>query len=229
MRYKTIYADPPWSESGGGKIRRGADRHYPLMSTREILSMSPFIGDISEANCHLYLWVTNNFLQDGFKVMERWGFTYKTMITWMKDRFGLGQYFRGITEHCLFGVKGVLPYKTLDGKRQQGVTGFTAKRLKHSQKPEEMRQLIEKVSYPPYIELFARKETPGWDVWGNEVESTLPVISPPETVGAEQPFGDAKIVSTQSSVRPNENPPRNDESRQRIIQEAYARINRGQR
>jgi len=175
MKYKTIYADPPWTETGGGKIRRGADRHYPLMKTHAILNLSPFIKDISEENCHLYLWVTNNFLSDGLRVMERWGFTYKTMITWMKDRFGLGQYFRGITEHCLFGVKGVLPYKVLGGKRQQGTTGFIAPRTKHSEKPGEMRLLIEKVSYPPYIELFARKESSGWDVWGNEVESILPV------------------------------------------------------
>jgi len=80
-KYKTIYADPPWSETGGGKIRRGADRHYPLMKTSEIIAMSPFVKGLAEENCHLYLWVTNNFIQDGFKVMERWGFTYKTMIT----------------------------------------------------------------------------------------------------------------------------------------------------
>ena len=72
--------------------------------------------------CHLYLWVTNNFLADGLKVMESWGFRYVTTITWVKDRIGLGQYFRGITEQCLFGVKGKLPYKIIDGKRQQGQT-----------------------------------------------------------------------------------------------------------
>jgi len=178
-KYKTILADPPWSETGGGKIRRGADRHYPLMKTSEILTMAPFVRSLADENCHLYLWVTNNFLKDGLKVMEHWGFTYKTKITWMKDRFGLGQYFRGITEDCLFGVKGCLPYKTVNGKRQQGVTGFLAPRGKHSEKPEEMRKMIEKVSYPPYIELFARKRTPGWDAWGNEVcENPLPNAEP---------------------------------------------------
>ena len=60
--------------------------------------------------------------------MEEWGFRYVTMITWAKDRFGLGQYFRGMTEHCLFGVKGKLPYKIVDGKRQQGTTLINAKR-----------------------------------------------------------------------------------------------------
>lgn len=166
-KYKTIYADPPWNESGGGKIKRGADRHYPLMKTKEICELP--VGGISDENCHLYLWTTNNFMKDALKVIEAWGFRYVTTITWMKDKMGLGQYYRGMTEHCLFAVKGKLPYKVLDGKRQQGKTGFMAPRTIHSKKPEEMREMIEKVSYVPAIELFSREEHDGWDCWGNEV------------------------------------------------------------
>ena len=77
--------------------------------------------------------------------------------------------YRGITEHCLFGVKGKLPYKVINDKRQQGKTGFYAAKTIHSEKPIEMRQMIEKVSYEPRIELFAREEIDGWDCWGNEV------------------------------------------------------------
>ena len=168
MKYKTIYADPPWMESGGGKIKRGADRHYPLMKTKDICEL-PIIKEIVDDNAHLYLWTTNNFLKDGLKVMESWGFRYVTMITWMKDKQGLGQYFRGLTEHCLFGVKGKLDYKIIDGKRQQGLTGFIAPRTEHSKKPNEMREMIEKVSYAPRIELFARERFDGWDAWGNEI------------------------------------------------------------
>ena len=172
MKYHTIYADPPWLERGGGKIKRGADRHYPLMKTSEIMALD--IASICEDDAHLYLWVTNNFLPDGLKVMEAWGFRYVTTITWMKDRKGLGQYFRGITEHCLFGVKGHLPYKLDEnGKRCQGLTGFTAPRTEHSRKPEEMRDMIRRVSYGPYVELFARAPHEGWDVWGNEVETGI--------------------------------------------------------
>ena len=83
MRYKTIYADPPWMEAGGGKIKRGADRHYPLMKTKDIINLP--VADIADDNCHLYLWTTNNFLQDALKVMEAWGFKYKTKITWVKS------------------------------------------------------------------------------------------------------------------------------------------------
>lgn len=172
MRYKTIYADPPWPEVGGGKIKRGADRHYKLMTVKEIINLKDFVKELSEDNAHLYLWATNNYLEDALTVMKEWGFKYKTTITWMKDKMGLGQYFRGITEHCLFGVKGNLPYKIESDKRQQGKTGFIAPRGEHSVKPEEMRQMIEKVSYAPFIELFARrKDNLNWNYWGNEIES----------------------------------------------------------
>ncbi|HEB13595.1 MAG TPA: methyltransferase [candidate division CPR3 bacterium] len=180
LSYRTIYADPPWAEAGGGKIKRGADRHYALMKTKDIIALP--VQKITAENAHLYLWVTNNFLKDGLVVMEAWGFTYKTTITWVKDRFGLGQYFRGQTEHCLFGVKGNLPYKIADGKRQQGRTviddtnpglALFSPREEHSSKPIEMRKMIEKVSYDPMLELFAREKISGWDVWGNEVESDI--------------------------------------------------------
>lgn len=167
-KYKTIYGDPPWPEKGAGEVKRGADRHYDLMSVQEIRNMSGFVKGLSDKNCHLNLWVTNNFLQDGLGVLKAWGFEYVTCITWLKDKIGLGQYYRGKTEHCLFGVKGNLPYKIIDGERQQGVTGFTSKRKAHSEKPYEMRKMIEIVSYEPRIELFARDKFDGWDTWGNE-------------------------------------------------------------
>lgn len=167
MKYHTIYADPPWIEHGGGG--RGANAHYPLMKTKEIIALAPMVQELAEDNAHLYLWTTNNFLPDALEVMKAWGFRYVTMITWMKDRIGLGQYFRGLTEHCLFGIRGKLPYKVIDGKRQQGKTGFFEEKREHSRKPVQMREMIEKVSYPPFIELFAREWFDGWDAWGNEI------------------------------------------------------------
>ena len=167
--FRTIYADPPWNERGGGKIVRGAQRHYDLMTTPEIKLLGQEVSRVAETNAHLYLWVTNNFMESGLEVMATWGFTYKTMISWFKDRIGLGQYFRGLTEHCLFGVRGNLPYRTTaEGKRAQGVTGFAAPRREHSVKPGEMRQQIELVSYAPFLELFARAPAPGWEAWGLE-------------------------------------------------------------
>jgi N6-adenosine-specific RNA methylase IME4 len=143
------------------------------MTVKEIVAAADFVKGLTDPDgCHLYLWVTNNFLPAGFEVMGAWGFEYVTCVTWFKDRMGLGQYFRGKTEHCLFGVTSRrLPYRlTDDGKRAQGVTGFAASRTEHSKKPDEMRCMIKRVSYPPYIELFARTRTEGWDAWGLEVQ-----------------------------------------------------------
>lgn len=168
-KYKTIYLDPPREEKGGGKIKRGADRHYNLMKISEI-QVLPIQNIVDISGCHLYMWVTNNFLPKAFDLLKSWGFEYITLITWNKDRFGLGQYYRGITEHCIFAsTKKRLPYKTINGKRAQGVTGFYEAKTIHSRKPIKMREMIEKVSYEPRIELFARQQADGWDCWGNEV------------------------------------------------------------
>jgi N6-adenosine-specific RNA methylase IME4 len=143
------------------------------MKVKDIIDLP--VKEITDENAHLYLWITNNYLQEGLITMKSWGFNYKTMITWAKDKFGLGQYFRGKTEHCLFGVKGMIPYRKVDGKRQQGTTLIYAPRGKHSKKPNEIRDIILKVSGDlPRIELFTRREEglisihEGWDTWGNE-------------------------------------------------------------
>lgn len=172
-RYGSILADPPWPERGGGQIKRGADRHYHLMSIADIKALQMNGAPVVEhalPDAHLYLWATNNYLMDAGEVMTAWGFRYVTCVTWGKDRPGLGQYFRGMTEHLLFGVRGQPPYKTLaDGKRAQGTTLVMAPRGEHSVKPAAFHALIERVSHGPFLELFARRPTAGWDVWGNEI------------------------------------------------------------
>ncbi len=189
-RFRTVYIDPPWPERGGGKICRGAQRHYPVMTVPEIQAAIDGLVNFNSRyrlseNAHCYLWATNNFLPSAFLTMAGIGFRYVTMITWLKGKWGmhpvtrettlqlqmgLGQYYRGATEHCLFGVRGRVPYRMRDdGKRAQGVTGFIAERGVHSAKPEKMRKMIEDVSPPPYLELFARERRFGWTVWGNEV------------------------------------------------------------
>lgn len=195
MRYRTIYADPPWPEHGGGKIKRGADRHYPLMSVKQIIELgSPSLD--ADALCHkfnedshLWMWVTNNYLHAGLLVMQAWGYRYVSMATWYKgsappeeefpeidsiamEASGLGQYLRGDTEHCLFCVRGRCEYRTLpNGKRAQGRTAIFWPRGEHSEKPPIMREMIERVSHGPYVELFARQAVAGWDRWGYDAPS----------------------------------------------------------
>ncbi len=176
-KFLTLYADCPWGETGGGVKggRRGADRHYQLMKTKDIIALGDLIKPIMADNSHCYLWVTNTFLCSGvgFEVMKAWGYTPKTCITWGKNRFGIGQYFRGQTEHCIFGVRGVLPYKILpSGKRGQSTTLLLEDRTTHSTKPETMMERIEIVSYPNYLELFARERKytrKDWTYIGNEI------------------------------------------------------------
>lgn len=168
--YKTVYLDPPYYEKGGGVIKRGADRHYPLMKTKDIITLlQKDIVPLIDENAHCYCWVTNNFLKDGIQVLESMGFRYVTIITWAKDRIGLGKYFRGQTEHILFGVKGKVPYKIIEGIQAQGKTLVSAPRTEHSKKPHVFYELIEKVSYGPFLEVFARNTREGWTSYGNEV------------------------------------------------------------
>ena len=174
--FHTILADPPWEERGGGKICRGAQRHYDLMTTDEILAYLRQIPISQDA--HLYLWATNNFLKNWLEVMDRLGFRYITNLAWVKDRAGLGQYFRGQHELLLFGVRGRLPYKQNGEKRNFIPTIINAPRREHSRKPDEQYQIIESTSYPPYIEAFARIKREGWEVIGNEAPGAIHLEGP---------------------------------------------------
>lgn len=172
--------DPPWLERGAGKIRRGADKHYSLLKTAQMPDIIQGSGLWTPAeNAHLYLWATSNFLPDALWLMDALGFAYKTNVVWVKDRIGIGRYFRGKHELLLFGTRGRgwdvrterndLPsaihaqHVTEGGKR------------KHSAKPAAFYELVESRSKGPYAEFFARSLRPGWSSWGNDpalVDST---------------------------------------------------------
>lgn len=161
MKYHTILADPPWSTlNQHGK--RGADQHYSLMSIDDIAALR--VDRLVAADAHLWLWVTNADWQQQINVMTAWGFSYRSCLTWIKPRLGLGQYLRNQTEHLLLGVRGHAPIQF----RGQG-SWFYAPQQEHSHKPEEQYAIIERCSPGPYLELFARRTRPGWHVWGNEV------------------------------------------------------------
>lgn len=162
--YGAILMDPPWLERGGGKIKRGADRHYPLMKTPEIrdtILECPLWRPAT--NSHLWMWVTNNKLPDGLWLMEELGYRYVTNIVWVKDRFGLGYYLRGMHELCLLGVRG------RTGRATATVTTVIhAARREHSRKPDQIYDVVEAVSPGPYAEIFSRVTREGWDAWGKD-------------------------------------------------------------
>lgn len=176
-KYSTIYADPPWRfQNRTGKIAPEHKRltRYDTMGLEEIKSLP--ISDIADKKCHLYLWVPNALLPDGLEVMKAWGFEYKGNIVWEKvrkdggpDGRGVGFYFRNVTELLLFGVRGS-PNRTLDPARSQ-VNLIRTQKREHSRKPDEIIPIIEKCSPGPFIELFARGDRDGWDMWGNQATS----------------------------------------------------------
>lgn len=169
IKYRTILADPPWSiNQRGKKSNRSAESHYPLMPLEQIKAMP--ISDLAAENAHLYLWVPNGLLQEGLDVIKAWGFTYRNALFWIKPRLGLGVYIRNASETCLFATRGKAPVKF----HGQPNWMFSAQ-MEHSRKPEEQFSIIERLSHPPYLELFARRRpsNPEWDVWGNQIDSDI--------------------------------------------------------
>jgi len=165
----TVLLDPPWLERGGGKIKRGADRHYPLVPTPELprLIRSCEHWDRLADDAHAYMWVTNNFLPDGLWLLDQLGFRYITNLVWTKDRFGLGQYFRGQHELVLFAVRGEFTPTT--GTHSTWLGQRSLVRSRHSAKPPELHETIEAASPGRYLEMFARESRPDWLCWGNEI------------------------------------------------------------
>lgn len=183
-RYKTIMADPPWpynsSDLGSTRAHRpntpeetrrvAAKDRYDLMSMADIKALP--IAGMADDDAHLYLWTTNSFMVEAHEVARAWGFEPKTIITWVKHKQGeptvpsmkMGYWYRSASEHCLFAVRGKL---RLNDKVCLP-TWFAAPREQHSAKPEAFRAMVEKASPGPYLELFARKASLGWDVWGNQ-------------------------------------------------------------
>lgn len=167
--FATITADPPW-KYGNTATRGAAEDHYPTLSVEELCALNVdgrYVYECAGDNAHLYLWTTNGFLRESFDVLDAWGFIYKTTLTWVKPQLGIGNYFRGGTEHVLFGVRGSLA--VLDSNQPNW---FQVERGRHSQKPDRFYELVERVSPGPYLELFARRDMfgarAGWTPWGNE-------------------------------------------------------------
>lgn len=175
-KYGVIYADPPWQfQNRTGKVAPEHKRlmRYETMTLDDIKALP--VECIAGDKCHLYLWVPNALLPDGLAVMEAWGFEYKGNIVWEKvrkdgqpDGRGVGFYFRNVTELLLFGIKKKSsPNRTLDPARSQ-VNLIRAMKREHSRKPDEIIPIIEACSEGPRIELFARGDREGWDMWGNQ-------------------------------------------------------------
>ena len=188
MRYRTVYADPPWPydnvdgpRAAPGHRPNSWDRvtgsvssanRYGAMSIDELKALP--IGPLVERPAHLYLWTTNSFMVEAHEIARAWGFEPKTILTWVKVKpdgspsMKAGYYYRGATEHLLFAVRGSL---RLAGPCRP--TAYLLPRAAHSVKPDCFYDLIEEQSPGPYLELFARRPRAAWDQWGNQINSTV--------------------------------------------------------
>ena len=185
LKYTTVSADCPWKEGQLGS--RGAIKHYDLMNLEDIKNMP--VADLCAENAHLWLWVPNGLIQQGLEVMKAWGFEYKSIFTWIKPRLGLGNYLRNASESILFGTRGKLP---IQFKAQPN--WLFAPLQDHSHKPEEQYAIMERCSPGPYLELFARRRQPGWDAWGNEIDSDIVIPGYPVPKYSEKANIDSKEV-----------------------------------
>ena len=164
-KYQIIYIDPPYSyrnKNTGGSMKSGSSAKYPTMTINELCSL-----DIpADKDCALFLWATVPLLPEALFLMDHWGFKYKTTLFWRKIMsLGMGFWFRGQVEMLLLGIKG-----KIKAFRIQKPNIIQSKVGRHSEKPEEFRELIEMTGLNPKIELFARQKTPGWDSLGYDID-----------------------------------------------------------
>jgi N6-adenosine-specific RNA methylase IME4 len=173
-KYSAIYADPPWSFdvwSGAGKDR-AAENHYPTMSQAEIEALP--VARLAADDCALFLWAVMPQLPEALRVIEAWGFSYKTCaFVWVKqtrdeERFatGMGYWTRANAELCLLATRGSPPRLNADVHQV-----VMSPRLDHSRKPDEVASRIERLVPGPYMELFSRQARNGWEAWGNQANA----------------------------------------------------------
>ena len=156
--FQVIVVDPPWQYDSGNSLP------YSTMALDAIKAMP--IGELADDNATLWLWTTNAHLPVAFDVVESWGFEYRTLLTWVKDRMGTGEWLRGQTEHCLLGVRGKPTFL-----RGEDGTVLAAARREHSRKPDEFYQLVDRICPGHKLDMFAREQRRGWHAFGNHSSS----------------------------------------------------------
>ena len=162
--YSVIYADPPWQYEHAISVSREIEEQYPTASTDKIAAMP--VAALAADDCVLFLWTPPSLIKHGLRVLDSWGFIYRTLMVWDKEKIGMGFWVRQQVEIVLIGVKGSPP-TPLPADRPSSM--FRSPRGAHSKKPEAFYSTIETMwRGAARIELFARGKRAGWDVWGNQ-------------------------------------------------------------
>ena len=164
QKFACVYADPPWAYGNQG-TRGSTDNHYHTLTVDEMCDPEKWpIAKMVADQAHLHLWTTNAFLFESQRLIEAWGFEYKSCFVWVKPQLGMGNYWRVSHEFLLLGVRGNLAFQD-----RSLISWLESPRTKHSAKPQAIRALIEKASPGPRLELFGREQVTGWTVLGNQV------------------------------------------------------------
>lgn len=166
QKFGTIYADPPWQYDNQG-TRASTENHYSGLTIDQLIELP--VGELALPDAHLQLWTTNAFLFDCQRLFEAWGFEYRSSFVWVKPQMGIGNYWRNSHEFLLTAIRGNAKRFNDHSLKSWGQFDRGA----HSAKPEQIRQMIEKASPGPYLEMFGRRTAPGWVVWGNQIERTM--------------------------------------------------------
>jgi len=172
--WRTVVADPPWQPTlNANNSRRltedkaGPQKFYRTLSLAEIIALRPSLAEQS----HLYIWGINAHFDWTYEVARAWGADPVTILTWNKPGLGVGR-FQCNTEHVLVARKGpALGNPFGRGGRAYAATSgtrFDWPRGKHSEKPQQFFDLVERLSVGPFLEMYARKPRPGWSVWGDQ-------------------------------------------------------------
>ena len=162
--WKTILADPPWAYENATP-RGGVGHEYPTLSIEEICALP--VREVAADSSILLLWLTNPMVPEAVRVINAWGFTWKTMRTWCKPRLGVGYWLRGQTEHIAVAVRGrpSLPEIPLPSV-------FHDRQGSHSTKPASVYPWAESMGESPRLEVFARQRRVGWGTSGNQTSVT---------------------------------------------------------
>lgn len=165
QQFPVLYVDPPWQYEHSETDSRMIENHYPTMTLDAICAMP--IHEVATPDCVLFMWATSPKLGEAFQVLRSWGFTYRTCAVWVKDKIGMGYYFRQQHELLLVAAKGSIPVPEPSSRVSSIIS---APRTEHSAKPHEVYEVIERM-YPelPKVELFSRSPRDGWHAWGNQI------------------------------------------------------------
>ena len=171
-QYRVIVADPPWKLDTGPAFASSGAGHdaldYQQMSLEDIADLD--VESKAAEDSHLYLWTTNKYVEDAYGIAREWGFNPSVLLVWAKNPLGvgLGDAYRLTCEFILYCRRGSLKEREIIN-----TTWFNWPRGKHSEKPDEFYQMVERMvpakSKSERLEMFGRKEREGWTVWGEEV------------------------------------------------------------